>query len=443
MNEEIAVLGAGMAGYGAAYQLNEEDVSSITYEKLPHYGGHTSSYTTDTGFLFDDGPHISFTEDEWVRDFLADCVDGEYEVLQANVNNYWQGHWPKHPVQCDLHGLPADLVTDVIKDFFAAYHAEKPENITTFEEWLKASYGDTFAETFPMVYGHKYHTTTADNMSVDWLGPRLYTPDPEEVLNGALTPNSSDVHYIDRFRYPSEGGFLAYLQRFPEFTSIQTDHQVTGINPKERTITFANGKKARHEHIISSIPLPELIPMIKGAPEDVREAASQLACTKCVAVNIGVDREDISDAHWTYFYDHDISFARLSFPHMFSPNNTPPGAGSIQAEVYFSEKYKPLRQEPEELISTVINDLQRCGLLREDDTLLEKNAFLIPYANVIFDLDRAEAVSTVHGFLDEVDIHYCGRYGDWGYMWTDESFLSGQRAAQSVLDQSPSPSSVS
>ena len=54
----------------------------------------------------------------------------------------------------------------------------------------------------------------------------------------------------------------------------------------------------------------------------------------------------------------------------------------------------------------------------------------IRYANIIFDLDRASLLATVHGYLDDIGIAYCGRYGDWGYMWTDESFISGERAAE-------------
>ncbi len=64
---------------------------------------------------------------------------------------------------------------------------------------------------------------------------------------------------------------------------------------------------------------------------------------------------------------------------------------------------------------------------------LSGEAMLLRYANMIFDLDRAAALKTVHGYLDELGIGYCGRYGDWGYMWTDESFKSGESAAQRVL----------
>jgi len=135
----------------------------------------------------------------------------------------------------------------------------------------------------------------------------------------------------------------------------------------------------------------------------------------------------------TYFYDEDICFTRLGFPHMLSSRNAPPGMGSIQAEVYFSAKYKPFSGSPEDWIDPVIRDLKRCGLLRENDRVMSRKAMFLKYANVIFDLERADALKTVHGYLDDIGIAYCGRYGDWGYMWTDESFKSGEAAAEKTL----------
>ncbi len=118
---------------------------------------------------------------------------------------------------------------------------------------------------------------------------------------------------------------------------------------------------------------------------------------------------------------------------MFSGNNVPKGTGSIQAEVYFSNKYKPLTCAPEDWIEPVIRDLRRMGLIREEDHVVFRSARLLKYANIIFDLERADALKTVHGYLDDLGIAYCGRYGDWGYMWTDESFKSGEQAAEKAL----------
>lgn len=430
---EICVLGTGMAGWGAAHKLREAGNPGVLFDKKSHYGGHTASFSFEGGkYTFDEGPHVSFTKHERLQKLFADQIDGQYETLHTKVNNYWKGHWVKHPAQVNLHGLPADLVVDVIKDFVAARQKDHGE-IVNYEQWLRASFGDTFAEQFPMKYTVKYHTTEAKNKSLDWIGPRLYQASLEEVLRGALQPASPDVHYISHFRYPSHGGFMSYLRRFMESSDLRLGHALKTIDPKARQITFANGTVVPYRGVVSSVPLPELVPKIVGAPRDVLEAAARLACTEVVIVNLVIDRADLLDAHWTYIYDEDVFFTRLSTPHLQSPHNVPTGCGSIQAECYYSRKYRPLDCSPEDCIEPTIRDLIRIGVLREDDKILFRDTMHIDYANVIFDLERAAALETVHGYLDDIGIAYCGRYGDWAYIWTDESFISGENAAEKVL----------
>ena len=428
----IVVLGTGMAGYGAAHRLSAEGIRPVAYDQSPHYGGHTASFRDAAGFLFDLGPHISFTKVPRMQELFAGYVGNQYESVQINLNNYWRGHWVTHPVQLHLNALPRDLIIEVMSDFVKALQAPEGK-ISNYEEWLVASFGRKFAEVFPMTYGRKYHTTAAGNMSIDWLGPRIYRPSFEEMLRGALAPWTPELHYITHFRYPTEGGFIAYLSDLPRLADIQLEHQAVAIDPKEKTVRFKNGKTVGYTGLVSSVPLPDLLPMIQGAPQDVVDASQRLACTTCVLVNVGVKREDLSKAQMSYFYDEDIRFARISFPHMLAASNVPKGCGSIQCEVYFSKKYKPLTTSPEALIEPVIADLRKAGVLREDDEILTKHARVVRHANVIFDLERAEALKTVHGYLDDIGVAYCGRYGDWGYMWTDESFMSGERAAETAL----------
>jgi protoporphyrinogen oxidase len=429
---DIAVLGSGMAGLGAAYKLHGLGIKPTLYDKNGYYGGHTTSVRYDNNFIFDLGPHISFTKDTRIQDLLADAVDQEFETVQINLNNYWRGHWPRHPVQLNLHGLPEDVIIKVIEDFVEERGRPEPP-IKNYADWLLASFGRTFAELFPMQYTRKYHTTTAENMTTDWLGPRIYRPNLQEVLRGAISPTAPNVHYITHFRYPTRGGFVSYLKKFVPLGNLKLGHELVSINPNTRQLRFSNGHVTNYDGLVSSVPLPDLLRMIEGAPRDVVDAAGLLACSTCVLVNVGVNRSDLSPAHMSYFYDEDICFSRLSFPHMLSANNVPEGAGSIQAEVYFSEKYKPLTGKPEDWIEPVIADLRRCGILRDSDAIISRAAWLLRYANVIFDLDRTAALRTVHAYLDDIGIAYCGRYGDWGYMWTDESFKSGELAAEKAL----------
>jgi protoporphyrinogen oxidase len=438
----IIVLGTGMGGLGAVYRLHGAGITPRVYDKNAYYGGHTASFRYENNFVFDIGPHISFTKDPRIQDLFADSVDQQYESVQINLNNYWRGYWPLHPVQLHLHGLPEDVIVKVIADFVE--ERQKPERpVKTYADWLLSSFGRTFAELFPMQYTRKYHLTSAENMSTDWLGPRIYRPSLEEVLRGSISPSSPNVHYITHFRYPTYGGFASYLKKFVPLGHIKLNHEVISIDPRARQLSFSNGFVSHYDALVSSLPLPDLVRMIKGTPHDVLDASRRLACSTCVLVNIGVDREDLSNAHMTYFYDEDICFTRLSFPHMLSAKNVPAGAGSIQAEVYFSEKYKPFTGSPEDCIEDVIKGLRRCGILRDDDSIMCRKAMLVPYANVIFDLDRAAALRTVHGYLDDIGIAYCGRYGDWGYMWTDESFKSGELAAEKALSMQPLAMAVS
>jgi protoporphyrinogen oxidase len=430
----IAIIGSGMAGLGAAYRLRSEGITPVIYEKNSYYGGHTASFRYESGFLFDDGPHISFTKDPRIQDLLADSVDQEYQTIQINLNNFWRGHWPQHPVQLHLYGLPEDVIVKVIADFVE--ESKKPERpVRNYAEWLQCSFGHAFAELFPMEYTRKYHLTDADNLSTDWLGPRFYRPSLEEVVRGAISPTAANVHYITHFRYPKEGGFVSYLKKLVPKESLKLGHELVSINPREHQLHFSNKTVSGYDALVSSIPLPDLIPMICGTPQEILDASRRLACSSCVLVSLGVDREDISDAHMTYFYDEDICFTRLHFPHMLSASNVPPRTGSIQAEVYFSDKYKPMTGVPDDWIQPVIADLHRCGLLGEDDRILFSCASLVKYANVIFDLERSAMLEKVHDYLDDIGIGYCGRYGDWAYHWTDESFISDGSAAQKAIDK--------
>ncbi|MEL6830723.1 MAG: FAD-dependent oxidoreductase, partial [Pseudomonadota bacterium] len=320
------------------------------------------------------------------------------------------------------------------RDFIEAKHKDHGE-IKNYEDWLHAAFGPTFADTFPAEYTKKYHTTEAKNLTTDWLGPRLYRPDLEEVLHGALSKETDDVHYIPDFRYPTHGGFVSYLNMFAERSEVHTSHVVTQIDMADKKLFFSNGKSAEFDQLVSSIPLPALIPLIKGAPKEVLDAAQLLSCSQVVLVNIGLNKPDVGDFSWTYFYDDDIPFSRLSFPHMYSPEVVPPGHTAIQAEIYFSDKWKPLTGSLDDLIEPTIESLIKTGYIENRSEIVHTSTLYAPWGNVIFDYDRPKSLATVHGYLDEIGLGYCGRYGDWKYIWTDESFISGERAVAKMLDR--------
>src|SRR5437879_4073405 len=105
----VAIIGSGFAGLAAAHGLARAGVDAVVYEARDSWGGHTASEVVD-GFVFDEGPHVSFTRDERVRRVFE---EGARQVVEftASISNIYQGTWLRHPAQCHLHGLDPDLIT--------------------------------------------------------------------------------------------------------------------------------------------------------------------------------------------------------------------------------------------------------------------------------------------------------------------------------------------
>src|SRR5882672_10520081 len=234
-----------MAGFGATSFLHDKNIRPTVYDKNAYYGGHTASFRDKNGFLFDQGPHISFTKDVRIQKLFARYVDEKYEAVQVKLDNYWRGLRLTHPVQLHLNGLPKDLIVEIIADFVKEHQVER--KVENYEDWLVASYGRKFAELFPMQYTRKYHLTSADNMSTEWLGPRMYRPSLEEMLRGALAPWAPEVHYITHFRYPTKGGFVSYLKDLPAIADLRTKHELVAIDPAQKELRFSNGVKAGYD----------------------------------------------------------------------------------------------------------------------------------------------------------------------------------------------------
>ena len=60
--------------------------------------------------------------------------------------------------------------------------------------------------------------------SVAWAS--IIPPKLEEVLLGALSPETPDVHYVSYVRYPSYEGFGAYLNLLPKQTATPANHEL-------------------------------------------------------------------------------------------------------------------------------------------------------------------------------------------------------------------------
>lgn len=417
MVSPIIVLGAGIAGLGAAYKLSKNNQRIIILEKDSTYGGLCGNFTIE-GFRFDRFVHFSFSENEEVNKIFSAGSPGVYHHI-PNPFNLYHGLWIKHPVQNNLFPLSKKEKERIIEDFRNRPNIDSVA-IDNYEQWLRIQYGNYFAERFPMAYTLKYWMTEAVKLETGWVGKRLYKPSLDEVLQGAQSSDTPITYYSKEMRYPVRGGYKQYLAALAAGQDIRYNERVIKISPRTNTLRTVNGVEYTYSRLISSLPLPIIVGILTDVPEYVLSAANQLRCTCGYQISVGLKTKNIPPYLWWYVYDEDILPARVYSPSLKSPDNVPEGCSSLQMEVYCKRN----EYTQEELLARSVGKLITLSIIKEEDILFTDVRFE-PYANVIFDHNIYEARKIVRDYLMYIGIETIGRFGEWGYLWSDQSLMSG------------------
>lgn len=413
------ILGAGISGISASYHLNQNGIKNIVFEKDDNWGGLCGNFKVD-GFRFDKAIHLSFTNNKYVKDlFSSSC---EYITHKPLAYNYYKGRWLKHPAQNNLEPLDLREKIDAISDFVENYN--KKENFANYEEWLRAQYGNYFSEHFPLPYTKKYWTLEAKDLSVSWVGNRMYQPNIKEVLRGAFEKETPNTYYADEMRYPKRGGYKSFLKYIRKDCDIRLNKQVVDIDVKNKVVFFEDNGSEKYDDLISSIPLPEYGKLIKDMPVGIKKACAKLMYTSIALVSVGLNKINIPRHLWFYIYDEDVLAARCYSPSMKSADNAPEGCSSFQFEIYFS-KVKSLMLSEDKLVEHIIKKACKKMHIFNENDIVVKDCRILEYGNIIFYQDMEKDRKIVLDYLEQIGIKPIGRFGRWEYLWSDQSLLDG------------------
>lgn len=223
-------------------------------------------------------------------------------------------------------------------------------------------------------------------------------------------------------KYPKKGGFRSILDDCRKEVEIKFNKKVCKIDTQNKVVYFADGSQEQYARLISSLPLPEIVKMIDGCPDEVISAAEKLNWTCGYQVSLGFKRPDVAKHLWFYIYDEDIPPARVYSPNLKSADNVPEACSSLQAEVFYSNDAKI--PPTEEVLDITIKKLKAiCEF--DDDDIIVKDIRFEPYANVTFTHDIYENRQIVLDYLKEQGIESIGRFGKWDYLWSFQAFESG------------------
>lgn len=416
------ILGAGISGLAYANEkCKNSNKKTVIFEAKPYYGGLCHSFNIN-GFTFDTAVHLSFTTDSEARKFFDKT---KYKKHLPVFYNYYNGKWLKHPVINNMMGMDVNEKVECITSFV---NRKKISTIDNYEKWLRASYGDVIAEKLYFKYTKKYWTVQPCELSTSWIGERLNTPDLKKMLLGSYSTNTGNDYYAKEMRYPiGNGGFQKFLEPLLDGVNIEYNKEVAEVDLNKKYVRFLDGTKCFFKNLISSIPLPVLVARIKNVPRDVMLKANNLKASKISLVSIGFNKKHIAKYLCFYIYDEDIKAARVYSPSLKSSENAPGGCSSLQFEIYHNPSDKI---DPEEIVSNVKLSLLKMKVCKEEDILF-MDYRIVDYGNVIFLNNMERDRYYVKEYLTNKGVQLIGRFGQWDYLWSDQSYLSGIIAAKS------------
>jgi len=436
-NEEIIILGAGLAGLSAAYHLKS---GYALFEKDSEIGGMARSIYKD-GYTFDYDGHLLHFRNEYTFNLVSELLNGNLAPHKRNSWVYSKGIFTRYPFQANFYGLPSSVVRDCLVGLIRAKisltlpsplkgERDKGEGNGNFENWIIRTFGKGVADHFMLPYNKKFWTIEPKELTCEWLDGFVPVPDLEDTVTGAISDNTKPYGYNSRFWYPVKGGISELARGFlDKIKNAHVKKKAVTIDQHRREVVFEDATIKKFKSMITTMPLPELVNILADMPSDVSHAFSMLKWTSIYVLNIGIKSDNLTERHWVYYPEESVIFYRVGFPTSFSTDAAPRDRTSIYAEIAYSDVKKI---DKDALISRTIHDLKKCGIISEESDVEICLPMDIKYGYALYDSNRRHAVQVIKDYLEKFGIYTIGRYGSWKYMSMEDVILEGKGIADSL-----------
>ncbi len=426
------IAGAGLAGLSAAYHLGERNYRIIEKQERP--GGLCRTEKRD-GFHFDYGGHLLHVRNDYVNDLARDLLGPELVSHHRRSAIYSNNVFTPYPFQANTYGQPAPVVRDCLVGFVQAITESLMDSFRpgNFEEWIYYTFGKGFARHFFLPWNRKFFKTDLKDITMDWVSWSIPRPGLREVVNGALGIQESEFGYNVDFYYPRSG-----IEALPRALAsrlsrpVETQAGLMEVIPSEHRAVLSTGEDVYFDSLISTIPLPELLKMVRDVPDKVREAAQKLRVLSVLCVNLGVSGPPLTDQHWIYIPEAGFPFHRIGVYSNFAEAEE--GRNSLYLEITLpglldAEQKAGLAGEVDKAVaefkSLPIWDAEKHNIELTDTSFID-------YGYVIYDHTRADSLDKIFSYLKEVSIEPAGRYARWEYSTMEDAIIEGREAAEAT-----------
>lgn len=394
----IAILGAGPAGIGAAWQLAKQGKADVTvFEQNAVVGGNAGSFEL-AGLPVDYGSHRLHPATD--PSIMADLQELLGEQLlerprrgRIRLQNRWI-HFPLKP-QDLIFKLPisfgAGVAADALKKFAAKRNRANGRR-ETFMSVLEKGLGATICRDFYFPYAKKIWGLPPEELSAIQARRRVSAGSLGKMVKKVLS-------IVPGLRAPGAGKFYYPQNGYGQISEaiagkavelgaeIKFNSAVKRLTLGDRhEITYRNKDAWRTleaDYIWSTIPLTILAKITDQAPRAVIEAGGNISYRAMVLIYLVLEQQQWTkfDAH--YFPEADVKLTRLSEPKNYSARREPRNRTVLCGELPCAVGDEIWNASNRELGEIVRESLEKCGLPIESNVLQIETKHL-PFAYPIY-----------------------------------------------------------
>jgi protoporphyrinogen oxidase len=428
----IAIVGAGLTGLSAAFHLKNRSYRIFEQEDTP--GGLCRSTEAD-GFTFDYTGHLLYIKNSYTHRMLKNILPGKFIKIIRKSAVYYKGKYLPYPFQANTYGLPKEVVFECVMGFIDTYmNRSARQGSSNFRDWVIKTFGKGISEHFFIPYNEKLWQMDLRRLTSEWASWSVPRPTLQEVIQGALGIQNIGMGYNPSFFYPRKGGIEILPRALSKnIKNINFGKKLASVNLSKRCIIFHDGEEVSYDALVSTIALPQLLSRVEDLPPLYKRASSKLCFVSVQNLNIGVNRERVSDYHWVYFPEPDFPFYRVGFYSNLSPGMAPKKTSSMYIEISSTTQNK---KDYETIMEVSVDGLKRCGILKKGDRIVASNYAEIEYAYVVFDKFRKKTLPDIINYLKKHGVLSIGRYGAWTYSSMEDGLLQGREIAEKLKQKS-------
>lgn len=447
MARKIIILGGGLAGLSAAWQLSKNPQNKVlVLEKEKMVGGlaRTINYK---GFLFEFGPHRFFTKNSFIENLVKNLLGDELRQVPRQTRIFYRGQFFNYPPKfSDTLKLGSFVALKIFLDYLyirvirVKAKIKKPK-IKTLEDAYIDQFGKSLYKIFFEDFSEKLWGLPCSQISADWATQRTKRMSITKVLSEMIFKKREVVSLVDKFYFPKKGiGRIA--ERLAEETAVNggkiyTNAQVLEVDASSKKVKSVevklDGKKKNFqaEDFISTLPITAFIKMLSPAcPGKILKAAQNLKFRDLVLVNLIIDKKSFSPDHWIYTQGPGIA-NRIIQPKSFSSQMVPDkNKTSLSAEYTIWEDDKITdSQYIEKTVKTLTQEL---GFVKKDQ-ILDSFVLRARYTYPVYDLSYKRNLRLLGKYLARFsNFQTTGRSGLFRYNNMDHAILSGLYAARNI-----------